>query len=90
MYLLCTFMAKRLEDNKRFNALLQKRPVTGTKAYLEIKNDVNALIDLSGESVEAIAKVLQITRQSLGRKRRHKIWTPEELLVLFEYLGIKD
>jgi len=69
--------------------IIKKEPVKRVKDYLEIRDDAKKLIDASGEKLEDIAKALCITRQSLHRKKEGEaMWKPEELLQLFEYLGI--
>jgi|GEM_PF-2498214 hypothetical protein len=79
-------MAKMLQE---LQEIIKKEPVKRVKDYLEIRDDAKKLIDASGEKLEDIAKALCITRQSLHRKKEGEaMWKPEELLQLFEYLGI--
>jgi len=71
--------------------ILKKDPLRRVKEYIEIREDARVLIDVSGEKLEDIAKALSMTRQSLYRKKEGEaIWKPEELLQLFEFLGIGD
>ena len=71
--------------------ILKKDPLRRVKEYIEIREDAKVLIDVSGEKLEDIAKALSMTRQSLYRKKEGEaIWKPEELLQLFEFLGIGD
>jgi len=71
--------------------ILKKEPLRRVKDYLEIREDARILIDVSGEKLEDIAKALSMTRQSLYRKKEGEaIWKPEELLQLFEFLGIGE
>jgi len=71
--------------------ILKKEPLRRVKEYIEIREDARVLIDVSGEKLEDIAKALSMTRQSLYRKKEGEaIWKPEELLQLFEFLGIGD
>jgi hypothetical protein len=71
--------------------ILKKDPLRRVKEYIEIREDAKILIDVSGEKLEDIAKALSMTRQSLYRKKEGEAnWKPEELLQLFEFLGIGD
>lgn len=79
-------MGKMLQE---LQEILSKEPVKRVKEYMEIREDAKILIDASGEKLEDIAKALCMTRQSLHRKKEGEAsWKPEELLQLFEYLGI--
>lgn len=79
-------MAKVLQE---LQEIIKKEPVRRIHEYIEIRRDVKILIEASGEKLDDIAKVLCITRQSLHRKKENELlWKPEELLQLFEYLGI--
>jgi hypothetical protein len=69
--------------------ILKKDPLRRVQEYIEIREDAKILIDVSGEKLEDIAKALSMTRQSLYRKKEGEaVWKPEELLQLFEFLGI--
>jgi hypothetical protein len=69
--------------------ILKKDPLRRVQEYLEIREDAKILIDVSGEKLDDIAKALSMTRQSLYRKKEGEaVWKPEELLQLFEFLGI--
>jgi hypothetical protein len=71
--------------------ILKKDPLRRVREYIEIREDAKILIDVSGEKLEDIAKALSMTRQSLYRKKEGEaIWKPEELLQLFEFLGIGE
>ena len=71
--------------------ILKKDPLRRVKEYIEIREDARILIDVSGEKLEDIAKALSMTRQSLYRKKEGEaIWKPEELLQLFEFLGVGE
>jgi hypothetical protein len=71
--------------------ILKKDPLRRVKEYIEIREDAKVLIDVSGEKLEDIAKALSMTRQSLYRKKEGEAnWKPEELLQLFEFLGIGE
>lgn len=71
--------------------ILKKDPLRRVKDYIEIREDAKILIDVSGEKLEDIAKALSMTRQSLYRKKEGEAaWKPEELLQLFEFLGVGD
>lgn len=71
--------------------ILKKDPLRRVKEYIEIREDAKILIDVSGEKLDDIAKALSMTRQSLYRKKEGEAnWKPEELLQLFEFLGIGD
>jgi len=71
--------------------ILKKDPLRRVREYIDIREDAKILIDVSGEKLEDIAKALSMTRQSLYRKKEGEaIWKPEELLQLFEFLGIGE
>ncbi|MBL0740922.1 hypothetical protein [Chryseolinea lacunae] len=79
-------MPKMLQE---LQVIIRKEPARRVKEYMEIRHDAKVLIDASGEKLENIANALCITRQSLYRKKEGEaLWKPEELLQLFEYLGI--
>ncbi|AYB31807.1 MAG TPA: hypothetical protein VIU12_20360 [Chryseolinea sp.] len=79
-------MPKTLQE---LQVIIRKEPIRRVKDYIEIRHDAKVLIDASGEKLEDIANALCITRQSLYRKKEGEaLWKPEELLMLFEYLGI--
>ena len=81
-------MAKTLLE---LQEILKKDPVKRVKDYIEIREDAKKLIDVSGEKLEDIAKALCMTRQSLHRKKEGEAaWKAEELLQLFEFLGVVE